>query len=110
MAVIPGQIYRDEEILRKVVEKHWFCFQLTDRNKTTIAYRYDQRSRIYIWCYETYGTPYGIIDPESFSMFGKWFYAEAIMSNLDDFLFFKNEADATLFILKFSNEVVKSNL
>ena len=110
MASTYEQAYRDGEILRKVVEKHWFCFQLTDCNKHSLAYRYDQRSRISSWCYDTFGLPYGIITPGTFLMLGKWFYAHAIMSNLDDFLFFKNESDVSLFLLKFSNEVVKSNL
>lgn len=107
MTTVNSQQYHGEDKLRYVVDQHWFCFQLVGPYKTN---RQPQRVRITKWCQDTFGAQCGNIDSLTFEILGTWFYAMALFSIDDDYIYFKNEADAVLFTLKFSEEIARSNL
>lgn len=107
MAAVNSQLYHGEDKIRYVVDQHWFRFKLVG-NYT--KHRQKQRIRINKWCQDTFGAQAGNIDSLTYEILGTWFYAMALFSIDFDYIFFKNEADAALFTLKFSEEIAESNL
>jgi hypothetical protein len=101
-----GDTYCDEDHLRICLKQKWTAFQLTEFMTCTNHQRYEQRDRIKAWCLTAYGMPYGIIDPRTYDMDGSWFYALSRYTNYDDYIFFKNETESSLFAMQFANDIV----
>lgn len=102
-----GDAYCDEDYLRVCLKQNWIAFQLTDHRNFTNHERYEQRDRINAWCLTAYGMPYGIIDPRTYDMDGSWFYALSRFTHYDDYIFFKNETESSLFAMQFADEIIQ---